>query len=534
MKNTFKNGENRRTRNHPAQTTPHLHQQQQQPIDSLYQENLNNLQQQQAKLFAHTQLLNNFQYSSNLNSLTANRNMNAYYGTNQRRLHPPQHHHHHLDSARGNLNAASKKKLKHLLEVPREICSKPGFLNGFEGGIKVYISIKDLLKRLERKFRSYQIYIKREGMRLIGGGAALIIQNGDEHQLNDLDFALYINSQAGGSKYHANKHSLRRKTNFNDVLLCEEEVISEIIEDQVGVRFSLYEVYQLFFRESIKVSEGEESWSLFSVGSDSFGIDIKMIEANRRNYVFSIDSFEIILDPFLRSETLSVGGLLPSRSRLAAGNDAGDESNIVTKGQIATELAADRPADDVVTNKSEGESRQKTKQVEQETYGAKQKQNLQKSEEEETSEALETEEGTPAGITESLKCVALEEATSTAGHSGLEERELIQNEIEEKGEMPERESEGEEDPIEEHSNEEIVGDVWVDCGYGDFREALSHLEAKVLRTKSPKDIRRGLFRYCLEMSKHYQPLLEEKAGLEAIFVEELFKVYSSLSRLLFL
>lgn len=335
----------------------------------------------------------------------------------------------HKNRHRGKLGAGAWRNLKELLERPREITSKPGASHRYDREIKISCSIKTLLTKLEEKFRLFQLIVRPEGIRLTGGGASCVLSLGNESQLNDLDLTFYLDDDRRGSH------------NFADVLLCEEEVLSELVEEQLGIRLSLFEIYQLFFRESFRIGEKHEAWSLFRCGSDSLGIDIRVVERNRRNFVFSIDSFEIILDPMLKDTTAGDDDVTPDPDE--AGGENGGYS--VDAGWI--DMAA-----------SSGEH----------TSSPKRKSGLTKS----------------GGSGTSMST-----STSTTKASRTE--------------------------------------VEVECNYGDFKEACIHLHTKQLRTWDPGSVRRGLFRYCLELAKGNRPSDEDKQRLEAIFVEELYHEFAA-------
>jgi len=307
---------------------------------------------------------------------------------------------------RGKLGASSWQNLQELLDRPREISSKPNACSRYNCEFKISCSIRTLLFKLEEKFRNFRLIVRPEGIRLTGGGATCVLSQGSESQLNDLDFTIYLEDN--------------RAHNFADILLCEEEVLSEMVEEQLGIRLSLFEIYQLFFRESFRISEKQEAWSLFRCGSESFGIDIRVVARNRRNFVFSIDSFEIILDPLLKSAKQLASGL----------NDGG-----FFPGDYASTTES---------NEANGEAGE----------------------------------------------VVGKENTTTHSSSSKTE-------------------------------------VEVECNYGDFKEACVHLHTKLLKTWDPASVRRGLFRYCLELAKGNRPCAEDKQRLEAAFVEELYHEFAA-------
>jgi len=61
--------------------------------------------------------------------------------------------------------------------------------------------------------------------------------------------------------------------------------------------------------------------------------------------------------------------------------------------------------------------------------------------------------------------------------------------------------------------------ILVESLYGDYQEALSHLNSNFLCTKNAHEIRKGILRYCYELAKGRQPKPEQKEELDKIFVE---------------
>ncbi|KAH3705990.1 Nucleotidyltransferase [Pelomyxa schiedti] len=148
-----------------------------------------------------------------------------------------------------------------------------------------------LLDELMRRLRLLHITPMFEGIRLIGSTAAQIVAGTGRVTVNDLDITIYVDSP------------YRR---FMDILQAEEELIAQLAFDSLGICLNLPEVYDVYFRDSIKVNTSyNNSWSLITVGDDQFTIDIKTVFATVRSYDFSVNSFEIVLDPFFYNDQAS-------------------------------------------------------------------------------------------------------------------------------------------------------------------------------------------------------------------------------------
>ena len=68
--------------------------------------------------------------------------------------------------------------------------------------------------------------------------------------------------------------------------------------------------------------------------------------------------------------------------------------------------------------------------------------------------------------------------------------------------------------------------LYFDCLYGNSREALNHLQTGKITTRNPEEIRRGIFRYCLELSKGKSCLNKsEQERLQKVFCESFFSEF---------
>lgn len=191
--------------------------------------------------------------------------------------------------ARNKLNTCSGalKKLAHLMEIQFEIADK-------NHQQVILVSLGGLLKRLNWILSSSGIKVKSEGIRLAGSAASAIIcpdlqlfNEDEELEVSDIDINIYVETSRDPT------------ASFFKILQCEEECVASLVEEQTGQLYSLRNICDMFFLEMLKVDTRDEAWSLISIGNGSTNIDIKIIQKTKRCYVFSVDSFEIILDPAL-------------------------------------------------------------------------------------------------------------------------------------------------------------------------------------------------------------------------------------------
>ena len=220
------------------------------------------------------------------------------------------------EKARGKLTDSMKEKLNNLLNDTYFVQSK-------DNKITLQITMKDFLKRLKDKMPYRHIYSTRDGFRLVGSAASLIVDDKSfsKKDINDLDFSIYFQE---GPK-------------FIEILQLEEEVLAEIVREQTGQELSPKDVFDRFLLGCIKIetnSAPKEAWNLITFGKpDGPTIDIKFIFQTRRCYVFSTDSFEIILDPLFSKK---MGHNISAESLYGNYSEA---INHLKKGK----LCADRP-----------------------------------------------------------------------------------------------------------------------------------------------------------------------------------------------
>ncbi len=134
-----------------------------------------------------------------------------------------------------------------------------------------------------------------------GGAASHILAASNDFTFSDLDLIFSVD--------------LGVRQGFD---LVREAVLDSMVKflpsgtkTQKMGRATLKEAY---IRKMVKVEDGEDRWSLFSLNNE-FGrcIELKFVDKMRRQFQFSVDSFQINLDPILdelcgKSETESSGG----------------------------------------------------------------------------------------------------------------------------------------------------------------------------------------------------------------------------------
>ena len=89
-----------------------------------------------------------------------------------------------------------------------------------------------------------------------------------------------------------------------DLHIIKDQVLNSLFEffpDGAQTnRISCYMLEESYVKKMVKVSTGTDRWSLIALGDESgMNIELKFVHHMRRQYEFSVDSFQIILDPIL-------------------------------------------------------------------------------------------------------------------------------------------------------------------------------------------------------------------------------------------
>lgn len=89
-----------------------------------------------------------------------------------------------------------------------------------------------------------------------------------------------------------------------DLHIIKDQVLKSLLElfpEGARVdRISTFMLEKAYVKKMVKISTGTDQWSLISFGDDSgMNIELKFVHQMRRQYEFSVDSFQIIVDPIM-------------------------------------------------------------------------------------------------------------------------------------------------------------------------------------------------------------------------------------------
>lgn len=151
------------------------------------------------------------------------------------------------------------------------------------------ISPSRLVKVVRKRLEERGISVK--DVRLNGSGASFcLVEERDlppQPRYNDLDVIFGV----------------ELRDDF-DLHIIKDQVLNSLFDffpDGAQTdRISCYMLEESYVKKMVKVSTGTDRWSLIALGDESgMNIELKFVHNMRRQYEFSVDSFQIILDPVL-------------------------------------------------------------------------------------------------------------------------------------------------------------------------------------------------------------------------------------------
>lgn len=147
------------------------------------------------------------------------------------------------------------------------------------------VKLKDLVQVVREKLRTEGVRVR--DIRLNGGAASYILGNGNGNvqPYNDLDLIFGVDL--------ANHNELQKIKNC--VLNCLLDFLPDGVNKEKMSSCSLKEAY---VQKMVKVcNEHGDRWSLISLSNKKgMNVELKFVDKVKRQYEFSVDSFQIILD----------------------------------------------------------------------------------------------------------------------------------------------------------------------------------------------------------------------------------------------
>lgn len=149
------------------------------------------------------------------------------------------------------------------------------------------ISLRRLIRAVKKRLNENGVLVKRVKM---NGGAASHVIGLKKLPYNDIDLIFDVDL-----------------TNFEIVKESVFNVLLEFLPADVNKdKITAESMKDAYVRKLVKVNDAVDRWSLISLNNDSGRyVELKFVDRMRRQFEFSVDSFQINLDPIVSSDANS-------------------------------------------------------------------------------------------------------------------------------------------------------------------------------------------------------------------------------------
>lgn len=149
------------------------------------------------------------------------------------------------------------------------------------------ISLRRLMRAVKKRLNENGVLVKRVKM---NGGAASHVIGLKKLPYNDIDLIFDVDL-----------------TNFEIVKESVFNVLLEFLPADVNKdKITAESMKDAYVRKLVKVNDAVDRWSLISLNNDSGRyVELKFVDRMRRQFEFSVDSFQINLDPIVSSDANS-------------------------------------------------------------------------------------------------------------------------------------------------------------------------------------------------------------------------------------
>lgn len=217
----------------------------------------------------------NFQRHHREGSNNSNSNGRGNYNKNNNTNNPPRQ-----PTAVVSLNPRQVDRLRSVLDQVVEI-------HGRENFPTLEIPLHALIGIISRKLRDAGLPLLH--VKLNGGAASFVFAQSDSFPYSDIDLIFPI--------------ALERDSDFERVREAVFDALLQMMPSSTTNKSAITPetLRDVYIRKMVKVTDSDR-WSLFSLHND-YGrcIELKFVERMRRAFEFSVDSFQITLDPLIEN-----------------------------------------------------------------------------------------------------------------------------------------------------------------------------------------------------------------------------------------
>ncbi|CAF1071891.1 unnamed protein product [Adineta ricciae] len=205
------------------------------------------------------------------------------------------------NSSKVYLTCEQIEKLKHVLDRSIPICSSsPSTFPTLN------LTPRYFLRQVLWKLKENSIDIS--SIRLNGGAASYVLVNDPKFAYRDIDILIYINTPLS-SEQKTSLFSSNNEAYSCDVwtiikyIICScliEHIASTTSSSQQYTHHYLSTVLDTYTNKNIKISSKQDSWALLSLQNNcGQNLELKFVEHIKRQWQFSVDSFQINLESLL-------------------------------------------------------------------------------------------------------------------------------------------------------------------------------------------------------------------------------------------
>jgi len=209
-----------------------------------------------------------------------------------------------LNNNKVYLNNEQTDKLKHVLDrsIPIYSSSPSSFPT-------LNLTPRHFLRQVLCKLKEYSIDITN--IRLNGGAASYVLINDSNFIYRDIDILIHIQTPLS-SEQKTTLFSSNNQPYLCDVwtiikyIICScllEHINNATSTEQSSQQYThnhLSNVLDTYAKKNIKISSEQDSWALLSLQNYSGqNLELKFVEHLKRQWQFSVDSFQINLEPLL-------------------------------------------------------------------------------------------------------------------------------------------------------------------------------------------------------------------------------------------
>jgi hypothetical protein len=166
----------------------------------------------------------------------------------------------------------------------------------------LHIIPKDFLREVLFKLKEHSIDIST--IRLHGGAASYVLINDSDFVYRDIDILFYVKTPLS-SEQQTTLFSSNNQPYSCDVWTIIKYIISSCLIEHIPkastcTQYFISSVLDTYTQKNIKITSEQDSWALLSL-QNLLGqnLELKFVENLKRQWQFSVDSFEIDLKPIL-------------------------------------------------------------------------------------------------------------------------------------------------------------------------------------------------------------------------------------------